>query len=106
MRPEVIAVKEILEEIQEEETLWSIVSAESHRDQKAMSEVPGGSLESGAGLRLAPKSTGFRAQNQIAETSKSENGKDSLSSSAENSLSDEEAQLMQEIKADWLELTM
>ena len=63
-----------------------------------MSEVPGGTLESGAGIRLAPKSTCFQAQNQIAITSESENGKDSLSSSAENSLSDEEAQLMQEIK--------
>ena len=58
----------------------------------------GGTLESGAGLRLVPKSTCFWVQNQIAITSKSENGKDSLSSSAENSLSDEEAQLMQEIK--------
>ncbi|XP_041910468.1 endogenous retrovirus group K member 5 Gag polyprotein-like [Arvicola amphibius] len=63
-----------------------------------MSEVPGGTLESGAGLRLAPKSARFWAQNQIAITSKSKNVEDSLSSSAENSLSDEEAQLTQEIK--------
>ena len=96
VRPEVIAAKEILEEIQEEETRRSVGLAESHRDQKEMSEVPGGTLESDTGLRLAPKSACFRAQNQIAITS--ENGEGSLSSSAENSLSDEEAQLTQEIK--------
>ena len=45
-----------------------------------------------------PKSTYFWGQSEIAITSESENGKDSLSSSAENSLTDEEAQLMQEIK--------
>ena len=66
--------------------------------KRKMSEIPGGTLESGAGLRLAPNSARFQAQNQIAITSESENGEDSLSSSAENSLSDEEAQLTQEIK--------
>ena len=53
-------------------------------DQKEMSEVPGRTLESGAGLRLAPKSICFQVQNQIAITSELENGEDSLSSSAEN----------------------
>ena len=90
--------KEILEEIQEEETCCSIGWAESHRGQMEMTDVPGGTLESGAGLRLVPKSARFRTQNQIAITSESENGEDSLSSSAEKSLSDEEAQLIQEIK--------
>ena len=66
--------------------------------KRKMSEIPGGTLESGAGLRLAPNSARFQAQNQIAITSESENGEDSLISSAENSLSDEEAQLTQEIK--------
>ena len=60
-----------------------------------MSEVPGGTLESGTGLRLAPKSICFRAQNQIAITSESGNGKDSLSSSAENSLSEQEIKVLQ-----------
>lgn len=63
-----------------------------------MSGVPGGTLKSGAGLRLVPKSACFRAQNQIAINSESVNGEDSLSSSAENSLSAEEEKLMQEIK--------
>lgn len=97
MRPDVVTAKEILEEIQEEETRRSVgLAEESHRDRKEMSGVPGGTLESGSGLRLAPKSACFQAQNQIAVTSESENGEDSLSSSAENIC--EEAQLMQEIK--------
>ncbi|KAK7795589.1 hypothetical protein U0070_002772, partial [Myodes glareolus] len=98
VRLEVVVAKEILEEIQEEETCCSIGWAESHRGQMEMTDVPGGTLESGAGLRLVPKSARFRTQNQIAITSESENGEDSLSSSAEKSLSDEEAQLIQEIK--------
>ena len=55
-------------------------------------------MESISRPRLVPKSARFQVQNQIAITSESENGEDSLSSSAENSLSDKEEQLTQEIK--------
>ena len=78
--------KEMLKEIQEEETRQSIGSIkESHRDQKEESGVPGGTLESGAGPRLASKSAHFGVQNQVAIIFESENGGDSLSSSAEDS---------------------
>lgn len=98
VRPEVIATKEILEEIQEEENHRSIGSAESRRDRKEMSEVPGGTLESGAGLRLAPKSARFRGAKPDSNNLRVRKWGRQSQSSAENSLSDEEAQLRQEIK--------
>ncbi|XP_012583237.1 PREDICTED: endogenous retrovirus group K member 5 Gag polyprotein-like [Condylura cristata] len=95
VRQEVAAAKEILEEIQEEETRRSLRSAEGFQGDRK-SDMVERTSEPNDSLGLTPKSVRLRA---IPQTHLDSDSEGSPTSSTEESLFDEEEQLTQEIKA-------